>query len=492
MSAQDVAATKRLPSLPGVAQRMLEIAQQDEPSYRELSEAIRADAVISGRVLKTVNSALFALRPKVESIEDAIPRLGISTLRTLMLSFHLSSWKASSPDTQNAFRSIWRSCLTQAVIAELLAEKAELESSVCFTGGLIQDIGILAMVTELGEDYISNVLYSSSHFHIADREKEQFGFTHVDVTGEILKRWNMGHAFIDATRQHHELDGKVESSEATRFAAVLQSASLGASILATRASSSAVEEAVTQWLRSLNSNFGLNPLDAREVISEIEERVTEYSVVFNFDISNGDTVEQVVGLAKELLQEIALESQLAMISVQQSANSKAKADDEIIYRDFLCGLYNRRFLDEVMGTHLDAWVSKRKPVAMLYVDVDDFKLINDAFGHRTGDLAIKHVAKWLTDCTRDTDFVFRIGGDEFLVIMQIKEKYYETVSRRLAADLPDLDCPDAGAIPMSLSVGGVIYQPKHGDEFDMQSLIDQADRQMYHSKKSGGNRASLV
>ncbi len=494
LTLEAVAATKRLPSLPSVAQRMLEIAQQDEPDYRDLCQAIRSDPAISGRVLKTVNSALFALRPKIESIEDAVPRLGISMIRTLILGFHLSTWKANSRDGHEIFRSIWRSCLTQAVIAELLAEKTNLDASACFTGGMLQDIGVLAMVNEIGDDYVSQVLQSCDRSDMIEVEKRCFGFTHVDVSAEVLQRWNMGRDFIDAINRHHLPTGNSGSSSENVFAAILQAASLGAAALAASRSLADVDDAFTAWMRFLNCHFGFNPCDAKDVISEIEERVTEYSVIFNFDISDSTSCGRVVERANDLLADIALESQLKMVAIQRSMQSKS-IDDPIkdaVYRDYLSGLYNRRFLNESLNTHLDSWVNNRKPIAVLYMDVDKFKSINDSCGHSTGDLAIKHVADWLRKCTRENDYVFRLGGDEFLVVMQIKEKHYKSVACRLASDLPDLECP-AGTIPISLSIGGVYYLPKRGDKaLDPQVLIDQADKQMYAAKNAGGNRTSLI
>jgi diguanylate cyclase (GGDEF)-like protein len=486
-----VAATKRLPSLPNVAQRMLEIAQQDEPDYGELCKIIRTDPVISGRILRTVNSALFAIRPKIESIEVAIPRLGVSAIRTLILSFHLASWKASSSETKGVFRSVWRSCLTQGVIAELLAEKTKLDPSTCFTGGLVQDIGIIAMATEIGDEYVTEVLQSDSQSESISIEKERFGFTHVDVGVEILKRWNMGDNFVDAIKSHHESDSALKPNADNMFAAVLQAANLGAEILTECAALSDVDRAVDRWMRVLNSQFGFNPDDAQNVISEIEERVSEYSSLFAFDIADNDSVERVVERAKDLLQDIALESQMQLIAAQRK--TKEPEIDEAAFRDYLSGLYNRRFLSEMMDSRLETWVKKRKPIAMLYLDVDKFKSINDTYGHVTGDNAIKHVADWLRKCTRENDFVFRLGGDEFLVVMQIKESHYKTAANRLAKDIPSLVCSNSGEVEMSLSVGGVHFKPKRGGPgFDLNSMIDKADKQMYAAKNSGGNSVSLA
>lgn len=78
------AESKRLLTLPEVAVRMVEIAQQPDPDYAEVARIVRTDPAISAKILKTANSALFAFRQRIETIEDALLKLGMSTLRTLV------------------------------------------------------------------------------------------------------------------------------------------------------------------------------------------------------------------------------------------------------------------------------------------------------------------------------------------------------------------------------------------------------------------------
>ena len=90
-SIEQFANRKRLFSLPEVASRLLQVAQQETPDFAEISRIIRADPAICGKVLSTVNSALFGFKQKIETIEEAIQKIGLSLLRTILLGFHLSS-----------------------------------------------------------------------------------------------------------------------------------------------------------------------------------------------------------------------------------------------------------------------------------------------------------------------------------------------------------------------------------------------------------------
>lgn len=139
---------------------------------------------------------------------------------------------------------------------------------------------------------------------------------------------------------------------------------------------------------------------------------------------------------------------------------------------------------------LDDVASKSECLIVLFVDVDDFKAINDNFGHEVGDLVLVEVANRLTVALREGDFVARIGGDEFAMIVQCPESGAN--SQRLAERLLDVmnqsyDHLTEG-LSVSCSVGGAVF-PDEGE--DLAALIRVADERMYRVKKSGKNGVFL-
>ena len=110
-----------LPTLPDIASKLLKFAQQEEPDYREMANTIRLDPAVSGKILTVANSALFGFRCKVDSVESAIPKLGTSLVRTLILGFHLGTFKPNHAVMANLLPKLWQSFLAQAVIAESVA-----------------------------------------------------------------------------------------------------------------------------------------------------------------------------------------------------------------------------------------------------------------------------------------------------------------------------------------------------------------------------------
>lgn len=115
ISLDAILASDRLPSLPEVAARIVEIARSPEPDFDAMIEVIRTDPAIAGRILKTANSALLGMRTRASSIEVAVPRLGSTMVRTLVLSFCLAEYQnKNSFNLRPWYQQIWRESLMQA------------------------------------------------------------------------------------------------------------------------------------------------------------------------------------------------------------------------------------------------------------------------------------------------------------------------------------------------------------------------------------------
>ena len=123
-------------------------------------------------------------------------------------------------------------------------------------------------------------------------------------------------------------------------------------------------------------------------------------------------------------------------------------------------------------------------MAILFIDLDDFKEINDSLGHALGDEALRETAKRLSACLRQSDSVARIGGDEFVVILpDLKDprdaaRIADKIARVLGEPSPRKGLPLSGA-----SIGISTY-PEDGEDED--TLLVKADKAMYQAKKSGG------
>lgn len=149
--------------------------------------------------------------------------------------------------------------------------------------------------------------------------------------------------------------------------------------------------------------------------------------------------------------------------------------------DPLTGCHNRRFLDQVMDRELQRHARFKLPLSLLFIDVDRFKAINDTLGHEAGDRVLKYVARFLKRHIREADYVFRWGGDEFLVLITCagQEAQKKAASLKAAFDA----APEAVDLPpgIGLSVGW-IEVPEGTD--DLAPLVREADARMYEDKRT--------
>lgn len=156
-------------------------------------------------------------------------------------------------------------------------------------------------------------------------------------------------------------------------------------------------------------------------------------------------------------------------------------------RDPLTGLYNRRYLGDFFSRELARARRENMPIAVALIDLDHFKRLNDTHGHMAGDDALKAVAKFFLERVRNTDAVFRIGGEEFLLILpqaspgEALEKI-QKICNELSATLI---VTRSGPLRLTLSAG-LAHYPTEARNLD--ELMQKADAELYSAKKSGRNR----
>jgi len=171
--------------------------------------------------------------------------------------------------------------------------------------------------------------------------------------------------------------------------------------------------------------------------------------------------------------------------------TKKKATEEAIWKqanfDTLCGLPNRRMFNDRLRLEIKKAARDKLPMALIFIDLDGFKAVNDHLGHDFGDILLKQVAERLLQSVRNTDTVARLGGDEFTVILsELKEP--GDVVRIVQEILHSLARPfqlKHEVANISGSIGISLF-PEDGDEAEQ--LIKNADQAMYLAKQQGRNR----
>jgi diguanylate cyclase (GGDEF)-like protein len=155
-------------------------------------------------------------------------------------------------------------------------------------------------------------------------------------------------------------------------------------------------------------------------------------------------------------------------------------------RDFLTGLPNRALLTDRLAQSIALARRHRKKVALLFLDLDNFKEINDSLGHSVGDQLLQSAAKRLEACVRHSDTVSRHGGDEFVVLLSEVEAARDAprAAEKLLRVIAEPHLIGEHRLTITLSIGISIY-PDDGDEVEV--VLANADIAMYHAKRGGGN-----
>ncbi|WP_297800986.1 GGDEF domain-containing protein [uncultured Brevundimonas sp.] len=160
-------------------------------------------------------------------------------------------------------------------------------------------------------------------------------------------------------------------------------------------------------------------------------------------------------------------------------------------RDPLTRALNRRFLPTILSREISLAKSSGAPLSVIMLDVDHFKAINDTHGHSAGDLVLKQVAEVIADNIRLSDFVFRYGGEEFLIVLvETTIDDAEVVAERMRQALAsrDLRLPTGGELRVTASIGLAAFN----EHPDYNQLIETADAALYQAKNSGRNRTVIA
>ncbi|CAN5880908.1 hypothetical protein BH11PSE12_BH11PSE12_33890 [soil metagenome] len=182
--------------------------------------------------------------------------------------------------------------------------------------------------------------------------------------------------------------------------------------------------------------------------------------------------------------------QSTIVANMGEINESRQTLKHLAQHDPLTGLPNRALFDDRLGQAVAQAKRDQTRMALLFVDLDKFKTINDNYGHHLGDVLLKMVATRMEACVRKADTVGRLGGDEFVVLLPYVEDDSDAllVAEKICYALSHSFHLEEQSVRISASIGVAIY-PQHGT--DQQTLSKRADAAMYQAKTHGGNRRWL-
>ena len=182
--------------------------------------------------------------------------------------------------------------------------------------------------------------------------------------------------------------------------------------------------------------------------------------------------EAALAAAEQTLKQLTENQKTRMDETTKQRAARERAFKEELYRDSLTGAYNRRYYEEVVRKTIG-------PAGVALLDVDNFKICNDTYGHYAGDMALKTAANAIQSCIRESDLLIRYGGDEFLLVLPgIPGDFLQTKLEQIRTAAQMTSVPGYSHFRISLSIGGTMQTITD----PMESIVRRADWLMYQAK----------
>jgi diguanylate cyclase (GGDEF)-like protein len=232
-----------------------------------------------------------------------------------------------------------------------------------------------------------------------------------------------------------------------------------------------------------------------DLLTQLAAALPEIGAMFDVHIARPEHLESIVDHAKELL----ILRNLREIQDASRARSEARlSEDKVRHlteqtrRDPLTGVYNRLQMEEVLEREFATAAALQQPLSIAFIDLDDFKHINDRYGHLVGDRVLYQFAQNLQRLLRSTDMVARYGGEEFLVVLShSNEASAARVLGRILEETARVPMAEVDGKPLYVTFSAGLATHGTNRQFaDAHSLLQAADDALYGAKREGRNRVS--
>jgi diguanylate cyclase (GGDEF)-like protein len=349
--------------------------------------------------------------------------------------------------------------------------------------GLLQDIGVLALGQLHPDEYLPMLEQAEDNAALLQAERQVFDTDHAHIGMRLARHWHLPEPLCEAI-------GYSESEAALpTFQTCIRLSGLVADIWLNRDTQQAHDHALAACIGQLS----LSQMQFNSVVEEVRGMLPEVCDIFEVHISSPSCLQSILEEAREL-------SQLRTLrDIQEAARARKDADEfegharrlaEEVRRDPLTGIFNRAQLENVLDKEFEAAQRHGWPLSVAFIDLDDFKQVNDRWGHLVGDEVLRNFAQALQAYLRGSDIVARYGGEEFMIVLPgIDAAAASSVVRRILGDIARLPMTNIEQEPLHVTFSaGLATQGGTSPFPTIEALLTSADQALYVAKRDGRNR----
>ena len=416
---RELIGSRNLPTLPAVAQRILEVCSRDETDLIELANTVSYDPAIATRVLRLINSPAYGLCREIVSMREAVLYLGFNAVRSVALSFSLiRCFRGPDGASNEGLDELWRTALAGALAARRLAQEVGgWDGEEAFLSGLIADCAVLLMYKEVPEYPSLIARFREGEADLLELERSNLPTDHTKLGGRLLEAWGFPPHFSTVIGAHHDTRRLAADSSLELRVRVL-----GASWLCARAVTvPGFQGDILRVDRRVARLLGLPVAVVRAIASELPDEILEVAAVFEIPAAHQLSFEDLMERANQSLSELALTAQLALSRVEAEQHEY----DRVLFTDLRAELSSSLSTDagselltcESFETVLDAFHARareaRSSLGLMILEVDGFKELDP----QSLGAALGQIRERIEDQTRTSDVSARIGENGVAVVM---------------------------------------------------------------------------
>lgn len=485
---------RSLPTPPGVAEQIIALSSQPNSDMAVLTEIVSLDPALTVKILRMANSPLYARQGKIDNLQQAIMMFGWNGTLNLALSFSLVSKISSASNKGLDYEFFWKRSLAAAVTSKHLSNVVGINTREqdLFLPGLLQDIGMLALDRAIPNLYDGLGDKQHDHKYIQQLEIEKIGTDHAQVGAWLLEKWDFPKRIVEQVEVSHGEEKYADNSEFELSKNCIEVSNVIADCIC-------CEEDQKDYPLAVNvaeKVLGIDKEKFLENLGSITEELLEAANIFELDVGNPKVINCIVEQAKEMLLLRSMETLKTAEELHQAAElleSKANKLEEFTKKDSLTNIFNRGYLEMSLSREFDTSKNTQWPLSVVMVDLDDFKNVNDSYGHDCGDKALIYSVGILESCIRATDSLYRYGGEEFVVLLpntgaegvvSFAVRLIETFGSNVFKYQQDIQIPITASLGIAIEGQGINFDT-------WKDLLNTADSCMYVSKSNGRNQYTL-